>query len=72
MLEYEITHVDEIIDELLTAEFAFDIPEELGAPSGESLYDLLAEESVPAVAGGRIRVSVPGLTARLLTQTPPA
>jgi glycosidase len=53
------------------AEFAFDIPAELGAPSGESLYDLLAEESVPAVAEGRIRVSVPALTARLLTQTPP-
>jgi hypothetical protein len=52
------------------AEFAFNIPAEIGPASGESLYDLLAEETVPAVAEGRIRVSVPGLRARLLTKTP--
>jgi glycosidase len=52
------------------AEFAFDIPAEFGTPSGNSLYDLLAEESITAVAGNRIRVSVPALTARLLTNTP--
>jgi cyclomaltodextrinase / maltogenic alpha-amylase / neopullulanase len=52
------------------AEFSFDIPAEFGMSSGDDLYDLLAEESVPAVAGGRIQVSVPALTARLLTNEP--
>jgi glycosidase len=52
------------------AEFSFDIPAEFGTPSGGELYDLLAEESIPAVAGGRIQVSVPALTARLLTNEP--
>ena len=52
------------------AEFSFDIPAEFGTPTGDALYDLLADESVPAVAGGRIQVSVPALTARVLAHTP--
>ena len=52
------------------AEFVFDTPAEFGAPPGNELYDLLAEESVPAVAVGRIHVSVPAQTARLLTREP--
>jgi cyclomaltodextrinase / maltogenic alpha-amylase / neopullulanase len=52
------------------AEFQFDIPAEFGAPEGPELYDLLAEENVPAVAGERIQVSVPGQSARLLAHAP--
>ncbi len=51
-------------------EFAFDIPAEFGAPSAETLYDLLVEESVPAFDGGRIRVEVPAQTARILAKEP--
>jgi cyclomaltodextrinase / maltogenic alpha-amylase / neopullulanase len=51
------------------AEFHFDVPAEFSALSNRgSWYDLLAEEDVPVSAGGRIRVSVPGLTARLLAE----
>jgi cyclomaltodextrinase / maltogenic alpha-amylase / neopullulanase len=52
------------------AQFGFDIPAEFGAPSGNELYDLLAEESVQAIAVGRIYVSVPAQTSRLLTHEP--
>jgi cyclomaltodextrinase / maltogenic alpha-amylase / neopullulanase len=53
------------------AEFEFDLPEELSALSQSgNLYDLLAEESVPATAGGRMQISVPGLTARILAEQP--
>jgi glycosidase len=52
------------------AEFKFDIPEQFSALSGDNLYDLLAEESIPAIAGGRMRISVPGLTARVLAEQP--
>lgn len=53
------------------AEFEFDLPQEFRmlAQRG-SLYDLLAEEEVPSSAGGRMRVTVPGQTARLLTEAP--
>jgi hypothetical protein len=53
-----------------SAVFSFDMPAELDAPSGNTFYDLLADESVPAVVEGRIHVSVPAQTARLLTPTP--
>ena len=53
------------------AEFQFDIPAELNALSGNgSLYDLLAEENVPAFESGRMRISVPALTARVLAGEP--
>ena len=52
------------------AEFAFDLPSEFGVPSGGTLYDGLAEESVPAVVEGRIQVRVPARTARLLISSP--
>ena len=52
------------------AEFGFDIPAEFGAPTDPILYDLLADESVPAVANGRIQISVPGFSARLLAKAP--
>ena len=51
-------------------EFAFDIPAEFGAPSGDTLYDLLADKSVPAIVGGRLQVSVPAQSARLLAKAP--
>ena len=51
------------------AKFEFDLPEEFSALSpNSSLYDLLAEENVPASA--RMRVSVPGQTARVLAEEP--
>jgi cyclomaltodextrinase / maltogenic alpha-amylase / neopullulanase len=50
------------------AEFGFDIPAEFGTPTDGNLYDILADESVPAVAIGRIRVSVPAFSARLLAK----
>jgi hypothetical protein len=50
------------------AEFKFDIPEQFSALSGEgSLYDVLHEESVPALEDGRMHISVPASTARVLT-----
>jgi glycosidase len=52
------------------AELAFDIPAEFGTSAGETLYDLLVDESLPAIAEGRLRVSVPAQTVRLLTKTP--
>lgn len=52
------------------AELGFDIPSEFGRPTDLHLYDLLADESIPAVAGGRIQVSVPASSARLLAQAP--
>ena len=51
--------------------FEFDVPEELSAlASVENLYDLLANENIPATAGGRMQISVPGLTARVLAEQP--
>jgi cyclomaltodextrinase len=53
------------------AEFGFDVPEEFSALSGEgSLYDLLTEENVTAFDGGRMRIAVPALTARVLAGEP--
>ena len=53
------------------AEFEFDTPEEASTLSGrDSLYDLLAEEAVPVLVGGRMRISVPALTARVLAEAP--
>ncbi len=52
------------------AEFEFDIPPEFDASAGDALYDLLAEESVPAIAGNRIQVMVPAHTARPLAHSP--
>ena len=54
------------------AQFAFDFPAEFGAPSGDTLYDLLADESAPAIVGGRLQVSVPAQSARLLAKAPVA
>ncbi len=52
------------------AAFGFDIPAEFGTPTDRNLYDLLADESVPAVANGRIQISVPAFSARLLAKAP--
>ena len=52
------------------AEFEFDIPEEFNTLAQNTLYDLLAEEAVPAMAGGRMQISVPALTARVLAEAP--
>src|SRR5215207_8304033 len=53
------------------AEFEFDIPAEFSTLSGRNgLYDLLAEEEVPVLAGGRMRISVPAQTARVLAEAP--
>lgn len=49
-----------------TAEFEFSLPEEFSALSrAESLYDLLADESVIISSGEKLHVSVPGTTARI-------
>lgn len=49
------------------AEFKFDVPEQFGAlPSGGTLFDLLAEEEIPAVEGARLSITVPAYTARIL------
>lgn len=48
------------------AEFKFDLPEEFSALAQESLYDLLSEEEVPVMEGGRMSITVPGQTARVL------
>jgi glycosidase len=50
------------------AEFKFDLPEMFHSLQRNHLYDLLAEENVPASAAGRMQVSVPGMTARVLTK----
>ena len=53
------------------ADFKFDPPEEFSTFSdGANLSDLLNEEEVPAVDGSRMRISVPGLTARVLAEAP--
>jgi glycosidase len=53
------------------AEFEFDIQEKFAALSGhDTLYDLLAEEEVAVSAGGRMRISVPAQTARVLAEAP--
>ncbi len=50
-----------------SAEFQFDVPEQFGElPQSGSLYDLLADEEIAAAVGGRIHVSVPAQTARVL------
>ena len=54
-----------------SAEFHFDVPEEFSALSSNGiLYDLLAEEEVAAFESGRMRISVPAQTARILTGEP--
>jgi cyclomaltodextrinase len=53
------------------AEFEFDIPEQLSAFTGrDTLYDLLAQENMPVAAEGRMRISVPAQTARVLSEEP--
>ena len=55
------------------AEFQFDVPEQFNTlPGGSSLYDLLAEENLPALSGGRMQISVPAQTARVLAAQPEA
>jgi cyclomaltodextrinase / maltogenic alpha-amylase / neopullulanase len=55
------------------AEFNFDLPEEFSALSNrDTLYDLLAEEEVSVSSGGRMKISVPAQTARVLAVTPVA
>jgi glycosidase len=49
------------------AEIGFDLPEEFsGLARRGSLIDLLNEERVPVAGRGRIRVTLPGLSARIL------
>jgi len=48
--------------------FEFDLPAEFNTLARENLYDLLSEENVPAMAGGRMHISVPTLTARILAE----
>ena len=51
------------------AQIRFDVPEQFGSIStSDNLDDLLAEESLPAIEDGRIRVSVPAWTARILAR----
>src|SRR5687768_1277739 len=52
------------------AVFVFDLPEEFSTLARSSLYDLLAEEGIAAMAGERMKVSVPALTARVLAEEP--
>ena len=52
------------------AEFKFDLPEEFSTLARNSLYDLLSGDSVKAMAGERMMVSVPALTVRLLAERP--
>jgi cyclomaltodextrinase / maltogenic alpha-amylase / neopullulanase len=53
------------------AEFQFEVPEDFSSLAGrDTLYDLLAEEEVSVAAGGRLRISVPAQTARVLAETP--
>jgi cyclomaltodextrinase len=53
------------------AVFEFDIPGEASTLAGrDTLYDLLAEESIQASAGNRIRIAVPAQTARVLAEAP--
>lgn len=52
------------------ATFAFDLPAEFGETAADTLYDLLAEESVPAIENGRVRVDVPAQAARVLSKEP--
>jgi hypothetical protein len=54
------------------AEFRFDVPEQFSSalPGGSSLYDLLAEENLPGLSGGRMQISVPAQTARILAAQP--
>ncbi|HET6598064.1 MAG TPA: alpha-amylase family glycosyl hydrolase [Anaerolineales bacterium] len=49
------------------AVFSFDVPSEFGTVSEGNLYDLMTDESVLAVVDGRIHVTVPAQTVRLLT-----
>jgi glycosidase len=52
------------------AEFKFDLPEMFPSLQRNHLYDLLAEENVPASAAGRMQISVPAMTARVLAEQP--
>src|SRR5688572_12250127 len=52
------------------AEFKFDLPEEFSTLARNSLYDLLSGDSVYAMAGERMMVSVPALTTRVLAEGP--
>jgi glycosidase len=50
-------------------ELRFDVPEQFQLPADAStLSDLLTGESVPAFEGGRMQISVPAQTARVLIQ----
>ena len=53
-----------------STELEFDVPEQFGAFSGSNLYDLLAEEDISAWNEGRLRVSVPAQTARVVAAAP--
>jgi cyclomaltodextrinase / maltogenic alpha-amylase / neopullulanase len=55
-----------------TAVFEFDLPEEFNSLAQSNLYNLLSEETVSGMAGERIRISVPALTARVLAEQPAA
>ena len=53
------------------AEFQFDVPEEFSTLANRgTMFDLLAEEEVSVTAGGRMRISVPAQTARVLAEAP--
>ena len=53
------------------AEIEFDVPEEFQALARRgALYDLLAGETTPVSGRGSMRVSVPGMTARVLAEGP--
>jgi cyclomaltodextrinase len=55
-----------------SALFSFELPEEFGALANRgSLYDLLAEQAVQVSSAGKMKVSVPAMTARILAGEPP-
>ena len=53
------------------AEFQFDVPEEFSTLANRgTMFDLLEAEEVSVTAGGRMRISVPAQTARVLAEAP--
>ena len=53
------------------ADFSFDVPAEFSVlGDGSRLYDLLAGEDIDAFEGGRLKISVPAQTARILIEQP--
>jgi len=53
------------------ADFSFDVPAEFSVlADGSRLYDLLAGENIDAFEGGRLKISVPAQTARILIERP--